>query len=212
MSTIDNYIGGVSDKPSIKSYGNKELDQSDFMTLLGAQLQHQDPMKPMENGEFIAEMAQFSALESSKNLTAAFNELSSTLLSSASLQASLLVGKTVSFASDTVNLADDGANISANNPASGIVNLDVRNEAGEIVYSHSQLTESGKYNHIWDGTGGMTGERYKISLYNSTLEADLQPEIQDKVKSVDVSGTDIAIKLASNGQIAQNNLIEIYEN
>lgn len=212
MSTIDNYIGGVTEKQNIKSYGNKSLDQNDFMTLLGAQLQHQDPMKPMENGEFIAQMASFSALESSKSLTEAFKELSTTMLSSASLQASLLVGKTVSFASNTVNLADDGANISANNPASGVVNLEVRNGSGEIVYSHSQMTEPGKYKHFWNGAGGVPGEQYKIHLNNSTLETDLQPEIQDKVVSVDVSGTDIAIKLASNGQIAQNNLIEIYEN
>jgi|JYMV01.1.fsa_nt_gi flagellar basal-body rod modification protein FlgD len=213
MSTIDNFIGGITPEPKpIKSYGDKSLDQSDFMTLLGAQLQHQDPMKPMENGEFIAEMAQFSALESANNLTDAFKQLSTTMLSSASLQASLLVGKTVSFASNSVNLAEQGANLSARNPASGIVSLEVRDETGAIVYSHSQMTEPGKYQHFWDGTGGVPGQQYQISLFNSTLEEDLQPEVQDKVKSVDVSGTDIAIKLALNGQIAQSNLIEIFEN
>lgn len=212
MSTIDNFMGGVQETRDIKAYGNKKLNQNDFMKLLGAQLQHQDPMKPMENGEFIAQMASFSTLENSKNLTEAFKELSTTMLSSASLQASLLVGKNVSFNSDSLVLAEDGASISANNPVSGIVNMEIHAENGDLVYSDSSLSGVGKYQHKWDGTGGVPGEKYSIKLYNSSLEAELMPEIQDRVSSVDVSGTNIAIKLAMNGQIGQSNLIEIYEN
>ena len=38
------------------------LGQEDFLKLLTTQLQHQDPMKPMENGEFMGQMAQFSTV------------------------------------------------------------------------------------------------------------------------------------------------------
>jgi flagellar basal-body rod modification protein FlgD len=211
MATIDNFITNTTEQKTIKSYGNKELTQNDFMKLLGAQLQHQDPMKPMENGEFIAEMAQFSQLQNTKDLVSSFKELSSTMISAASLQASVLVGKNVSFQSSTVALADNGANISATNPVSGDVTISFMNSSNEIVHSHSATYAPGKITYNWDGSEGNIGETYSISITNSSMDTNLIPEIQDKVKSVDVSGIDIAIKLANNGQITRNNLIEILE-
>jgi flagellar basal-body rod modification protein FlgD len=58
------------------------MGQDAFMKLLSAQLQNQDPLKPQENGEFLAQLATFSSLEkltaietSIKELTAAFQAL-----------------------------------------------------------------------------------------------------------------------------------------
>src|SRR5579859_2867868 len=48
----------------------KSLGQQDFLKLLMAQLQNQDPMKPMDDTQMIAQMAQFSALEASQQLNA----------------------------------------------------------------------------------------------------------------------------------------------
>lgn len=212
MTTINNFITNTAEEKQIKSYGNKELDQNDFMTLLGAQLQHQDPMKPMENGEFIAEMAQFSQLENSKDLISSFDKLAATMLNSASLQASVLVGKNVSFQSNSVNLSDEGASVSTNNPVSGDINISFYDDSGELAHSHKSLYGAGKIEYTWDGAGGTVGQNYTISISNSSMDEQLSAEITDRVRSVDVSGMDIAIKLANNGQIARNNLIEILEN
>jgi len=212
MTTIDNYISGVTEKPEVKAYGNKELDQNDFMKLLGAQLQHQDPMKPMENGEFIAEMAQFSQLENSKDLTRAFKDLSNTLLSSASLQASLLVGKGVSFNTDNFNLAEEGANITAYNPVSGNITVNITSDSGEVVHSSTFIGVPGNISYSWDGAEGVVGEKYFISANNASMDEPLMTQMRDRVESVDISGNDIVIKLANNGQIGQDNIIEITEN
>ena len=61
----DKYNYYNSDKTSSKS---NNLDKDAFLKLLVTQLQNQDPLSPMEDREFIAQMAQFSSLEQMQNL------------------------------------------------------------------------------------------------------------------------------------------------
>jgi flagellar basal-body rod modification protein FlgD len=70
----------------------QELGKDDFITLLLAQLAHQDPTKPMENTDFIAQMAQFSSLEQMSNIGTGFNKLADKLGNS---EAFSMLGKTV---------------------------------------------------------------------------------------------------------------------
>ena len=58
--------------------GKQALDQNDFLKLLTVQLQSQDPMKPMEDTQFISQMASFSSLENSKELSASFKNFTAT--------------------------------------------------------------------------------------------------------------------------------------
>lgn len=68
------------------------LDKDDFLKILITQLQHQDPTQPMEDKEFIAQMAQFSSLEQMTNMSQNFTKMAGMLKSS---EASGLLGKTV---------------------------------------------------------------------------------------------------------------------
>ncbi|GKS74662.1 flagellar hook capping protein [Acidovorax sp. SUPP950] len=68
------------------------LNQEDFMKILLTQLTYQDPMKPMDNQQFMAQMAQFTSLEQTQQL----NDKISTLISNqAALQSVGLIGRTV---------------------------------------------------------------------------------------------------------------------
>ena len=51
---------------------NNEMDKDAFLRLLITQLANQDPMHPMEDKEFIAQMAQFSTLEQINNMSVGF--------------------------------------------------------------------------------------------------------------------------------------------
>jgi flagellar basal-body rod modification protein FlgD len=73
---------------------NNELNKDDFLKILITQLSHQDPTAPMEDKEFISQMAQFSSLEQMTNMSQGFASLSAALSSG---QAYSLLGKNVSI-------------------------------------------------------------------------------------------------------------------
>ena len=68
------------------------LDRNDFLEILMTQLTHQDPTEPMQDKEFVAQMAQFSTLEQMTNMSSEFSRLASALSSN---QALSLLGRTV---------------------------------------------------------------------------------------------------------------------
>lgn len=74
------------------------ISQEDFLKILLTQLNYQDPLKPLDNQEFLAQMAQFSSLEQTRQL----NERVDTLLSiQSSTQSIGLLGKTVDIQTAT---------------------------------------------------------------------------------------------------------------
>lgn len=85
-------IGTVAQTSSAANLQSAGLGQEDFLKILLTQLQFQDPLKPMDNQEFIAQLAQFSGLEINRQN----NEKIDTLLTlQVANQAIGLIGKTV---------------------------------------------------------------------------------------------------------------------
>lgn len=92
MSTI-NGITGLSTAGATASQTKQTSDimgKDDFLKMLVTQLQNQDPLQPMEDKEFIAQMAQFSSLEQMQNMTTAMT----------ATQATNMIGKEVSWKDD----------------------------------------------------------------------------------------------------------------
>jgi flagellar basal-body rod modification protein FlgD len=74
--------------------GGSSLGKDDFLKLLVGQLQHQDPMEPSNDTEFIGQMAQFSALEQESNTAESTSQMADQLGRSGALG---LIGKTVTY-------------------------------------------------------------------------------------------------------------------
>ncbi|GKV67802.1 hypothetical protein NCCP2716_03000 [Sporosarcina sp. NCCP-2716] len=77
--------------------GQGTLGKDDFMKLLIAQLQNQDPTNPMKDNEFIAQMAQFSSLEQTMNLSKAFEKFAETANQGQLIQYNSFVGKDIKW-------------------------------------------------------------------------------------------------------------------
>lgn len=111
MSTISgtNNTSSVTDNLSItkKQPANKntnELGQAAFLELMITQMNNQNPLNPQDNSEFVAQLAQFSSVEGLERLNKSFNSF----MSNNALQASSLVGRSVTVESDTSTLVKGG--------------------------------------------------------------------------------------------------------
>jgi len=92
-AAVDFAVNGYNKELDVKGRTvNHSLGKDDFLKLLIAQLSNQDPTSPIENTEFIAQMAQFSSLEQMTNMSAEFTKLAGVFRVS---EASSMLGKTV---------------------------------------------------------------------------------------------------------------------
>lgn len=93
-STVDKAVDFFN-KSNVQGNGrtsSNTLGKDDFLKLLITQLSNQDPTSPMEDTEFISQMAQFSSLEQMTNMSNAFSKMSEFLNSQ---EAASTIGKTV---------------------------------------------------------------------------------------------------------------------
>lgn len=106
QSSITDSMYLINKKRDERKTGDGTLGKDDFMKILIAQLQNQDPTNPMQDTEFIAQMAQFSALEQTMNLTKAFERFAESQNQSQLIQYNSFVGKEVRW--HIVELDRDG--------------------------------------------------------------------------------------------------------
>lgn len=92
-------VSGVSNSTSaatsLSSVANKTLDKNAFLKLLVTQMQNQDPMSPMEDKEFVSQLAQFSSLEQMQELNSGVDTFGKSTMAN---QAFAMVGKWVDYA------------------------------------------------------------------------------------------------------------------
>jgi len=141
--------------------GNKSLGQSDYLKLMTAQLQYQDPFAPMDNSQMVAQMAQFSQIsastESNKTLTAIADSLSGQRLSDAAswIGKSMLV-KSGTAAPDAAGQYAGQLTLSADTDA---VSVDLVDSAGATVKSMDLgAQKAGDVNFYWNGKDDAGGQ------------------------------------------------------
>lgn len=129
----------------------KNLDKQDFLLLLTTQLRYQDPMNPMDNTDFVAQLAQFSSLEASNNTYSAVEELKNVM---ANKDESTAVEDAINSLHETMKSANEQANglsVSDSIGTTALIDKDVRILAAR--YSTKAHGEPLQF-HVHNETGG----------------------------------------------------------
>ena len=94
IAPVDNSVAPEAASETQNVFGDQFIGKDGFLKLLITQLQNQDPLDPMKNEDFAAQLAQFSSLEQMQNLNDSFNQMMD--LNKVSSTASL-IGKEVTY-------------------------------------------------------------------------------------------------------------------
>ena len=197
-----------------------KLGQDQFLQLMIAQLNSQDPFQPMESGEFLTQIAQFTQASGIQDLQNSFNQLSSSLTSNQALQASSLVGRNVLVESNVGVLPPEGSlrgAIDLSQPAQS-VHVDIYSASGELVRRMELGAQnSGRINFGWDGLD-QNGARLQPGQYTLKAEAASNGQVGAAtmlmgaaVESVTLGGAGqgLTLNLAGLGKVGFGDVKEI---
>lgn len=236
MKAIDKSMDPTLAPPSFDELGltrkektkEKNLGQDEFLSLMIAQMSNQDPMKPMENGEFISQMAQFSAAKGMREIKESFTSLAEALQSSQALQASSMVGRSVLIPGDTANLPEDGelkGILDLKNPSPELV-ISITDSAGQLLKKINMGRQpAGRVEFAWDGeidrgvndpdaaTQQATPGKYTVkaeSIFEGKPES-VQTLVRDKVESVSLGKgiKSVTLNLSNSGSTTLSEVKEV---
>ncbi len=197
---------------SKKSANNLGIDE--FLTLMTTQLKNQDPMKPLEGTEFIAQLAQFGAVSGIQQMQTSMETLAASLRSSQVLNGATLVGRDVLAPADFVaHTQGESASGEVEVPA-GVANVEIRitDSAGEIVRQLNVPAENGVARFTWDGmrdngSAAASGD-YDIEAIGriGTVSESLPTLMSARVSSVsiDASGAGLTLNTDTLGAVPMN--------
>jgi flagellar basal-body rod modification protein FlgD len=128
------------------------IDKLDFMQLLVAQIQNQDPLSPMDNAQFTGQITQFTMLEEMQAQSAKLDE--NLLMAQSINNTSMLglVGKSVTVEGNSLSLSGGSASetvLAAQGPGTAVI--EVTDSAGRVVRTYPKDVQAGLNTVTWDG-------------------------------------------------------------
>ncbi|MBF7072327.1 flagellar hook assembly protein FlgD [Glaciecola sp. MH2013] len=134
----------------------QNLKQEDFFALLTEQLANQDPTKPVDNDQLVAQMTSFTTADGISQLNEKFESFSSSMTSNQALQASSLIGQDVLVTGNIGHVANEGDGITGviiSDQTSQNTKIAIQNSQGEVVRTMDVGTlAAGNIEFNWDGT------------------------------------------------------------
>ena len=196
VDTTGVYLGAqeerlaASNTPEHKS----SLDQDAFLTILVAQLTHQDPLNPMEDTEMTSQLAQFSSLEQLTNINKGITALNDAKSQNDMFAAVSFIGKEVKAEGYKVSLSEGNASTiyyGFGETVSKIM-MNIYDSEGAIVRTvELGSKDAGTYQYTWDGkdeNGELLPDgQYGVGILGEDVSGDyvmVQTEISGRVDAV----------------------------
>ncbi len=221
IDSIDTFkdLGLKVEEP--KTPQKKELGQDTFLKLMTTQLTNQNPLKPMENTEFLTQMAQFGTVSGIADLQKSFSEFASSVSSEQALQAAGLVGRQVKVSSDEATLAAGGEIAGSFELPTGAshVTVNIMDSNGALVKKIPiSNQQAGEVTFAWDGfleDGSLANPgKYKIQTEaviddnNKALETYTSAQVESVTMAKDQK--DVSVSLIGLGDVKFNDIKQIF--
>ncbi len=141
---------GMASEPT----GSQELGKTEFLQLLIAQLQNQDPLEPMSNSEFVAQLAQFSSVEQLVAVNEGINLLGIQQMGMTNSEAASFVGREVEVRSDKLEVRNGDETATAGFKLAddaSTVEVHIRDASGAVIRTlELGAQEQGEVSFDWD--------------------------------------------------------------
>ncbi|RUO67152.1 flagellar hook assembly protein FlgD [Idiomarina ramblicola] len=196
-----------------------KLEQEDFFKLLTEQLNMQDPSKPVENDQMIAQMTSFTMAEGISGLSDRFDQFATDMTSNQALQASTMVGRKVLVPTDQANL-ETGAGVTgmiATPQTAQNVKISIKDSTGATVKTIDVGDMAqGTKEFEWDGVMS-NGEEAPAGNYSFSVNANVGGQTEElpiqmhaRVQSVSTGGDrGVVLNLKGLGGIKLSDVSEI---
>ena len=189
-----------------------ELGQEDFLKLMTTQLKNQDPFEPMENGEFMGQLAQFGTVSGIEEIRTELQNLAGSLVSNQAMQAAGMLGRDVLVPTGQGMLTGggtiDGAVELPNSVSS--LNIGIYDQSGQLIRDIGLGSQSpGMVAFSWDGlaTDGsaVPPGRYEVraEAISGGVNEAYDVLLADQVQSVSLpsGGRPLTLELAGLGTV-----------
>ncbi|MFC4526689.1 hypothetical protein ISN76_04995 [Dyella halodurans] len=224
MTTISNNSATTTSTTSTSTASTSSalsstMTQADFLKLMTAQLQAQDPTNPVDNSQFVSQMAQFSQLSATQQLDTDLqgfsSNVSSAMQTSQVLGSSNLLNRSVLVPSSTMSF--DGTNSvggAVNVTSAGNVSVNVLDGSGNVVRTIPLGNQSaGLAQFSWDGkdNNGNTVADGSYTLAASSGSASLDTYVAGTVTGVGFGGSTVGtyLQVSGVGGVALNQVAQI---
>ncbi len=209
-STSSTSTTSSSDTVSSSSSTSDDLEVQ-FIDLLVAEIQNQDPTDPLDASEYVSQLSQLSMVQSLDSLNTSQTTTNSELTEMSLLAASNLVGQTVTAPASTVTLDADGA-------VSGQVTLDsaadsvtvyLYDSSGNVV--DQTTTTSAEAGSIAFDFTGLTAGTYTLSATATTsgTTSDLTTYVNETVDKVSLSDDSVQLDVAGVGTVDLSDILGV---
>ena len=146
-------LGTYSESAPTYTSPEKELGRDQFLTLLVAQLKHQDPLNPLESADFTAQLAQFSSLEQLFGINESLDGIEEAVAARASDNVLDYIGKSVKTLDNSIFVKNGTTESNVYELEDGAdVTISIRDDEGLVIRTiYAGWQDAGEHELIWDG-------------------------------------------------------------
>ncbi len=202
MTTVTSSLSSLMGTAASSTVGTAASDtqMNEFLHLLTTQLKNQDPTQPTDPTQFVAQLAQFSAVEQQVQTNSSLGTINTTLNTLSLSQYAGMIGHTVNAAATSVAVPDSGSSsalsFAVNQSSLTNVSLVVQDASGHTLRSVPVTGSAG--NISFDGLDG-NGNRLASGTYAVQLLGTAADGTQQTAGTLSTSGTVKQVTQGSNG-------------